>query len=80
MMAVLIRYQPDIRINGQPHGPVYAVDLGDLHPGVHMRTAFTGTPDPAAATPFTRAEAETLVACHPWREAVIVEADDAPLL
>jgi hypothetical protein len=52
MMAVLIRYQPDIRINGQPHGPVYAVDLGDLYPGVHMRTVFSRHPRPGGGHPL----------------------------
>jgi hypothetical protein len=80
MAAVLIRYQPDIRINGQPHGPVYAIDLGDLYPGVHMRTVFSGTPDPEAATRFAPSEAQTLIACHPFSEVAIVEADDAPPL
>lgn len=80
MAAVLIRYEPDIWINGRPRGPVYAVDMGDLHPGVPLRTAFTGHRDPEQATRFTLLEAQTLIACHPFSEAAIVEADDAPPL
>jgi hypothetical protein len=80
MMAVLIRYQPDIRINGQPHGPVYAVDMGDVYPGVPMRCAFAGAKNPAEATRFAPSEAQRLIACHPFSEAAIVEADDAPPL
>lgn len=80
MAAVLIRYEPDIYVNGHPRGLMYVVDAGDFYPGVPMRCAFTGVKNPEAATRFTLLEAQTLIACHPFSEAAIVEADDAPPL